>query len=180
MTDAVPPSDPVTAASIAPRLRGDMTSRKLIVLGFVTRYLAEHPGSPSYGEIARGCGISRSAAKRIVRRLEIDEKLVRGHGARRGIMLPSMRDAALSQLRALGYVVDDDTQRIATPGTKTTLPRVPELGDIGTMATHRDAVADGGIDERHQSGGNPRDARDRGARAPQGHRRTPNRAGRPG
>lgn len=152
-----------------------MSSRKLIVLGFVTRYLSDNPGSPSYGEISRGCDVSRSAAKRIVRALVIDGKLVRLDGARRGVMLPSARDAALQQLRAAGFIVDEDARRIAVPGTKTTLPRVPELGDSSTLAGACQ-TAHGGIDERHQSGRGPRDACDRGARAPKGSRRAPRRA----
>ncbi|WP_066651773.1 MULTISPECIES: Lrp/AsnC family transcriptional regulator [Sphingomonas] len=176
MTDASPSHLPPSDLASAPRLRADMASRKLIVLGFVTRYLSDHPGSPSYGEIARGCGISRSAAKRIVRRLEIDEKLVRGHGARRGIMLPSTRDAALAQLRAAGYVVDEDARRIAIPGTKTTLPRVPELSDSARMGRDTGG-ASGGFDDRHQSGRSAGHARDHRPLSPSGARRTPRRAG---
>lgn len=176
MTDALPPPD-TNAAMPAPRLRGDMASRKLIVLAFVTRYLADHPGSPSYGEIARGCDVSRSAAKRIVRALVRDGKLVRAEGARRGLMLPSALDAALAQLQSAGYLIDEDARRVAGTGTKTTLPRVPELGDIGSLATHIHVVADGGIDERNQPGRNTRDACDRDARTPQGARRTSRRAG---
>lgn len=176
MTDLLPLPNP-NAAFSGPRLRGDMASRKLIVLGFVTRYLADHPGSPSYGEIARGCDISRSAAKRIARALVADGKLVRLDGARRGMMLPSARDAALAQLRAAGFIVDEDARRIGVPGTKKTLPRVPELADTGTMAAAIGAP-DGGNDDRYQSGRGAGDARDRGARTPQGARRAPRRAGR--
>lgn len=183
MTDALPAPN-ANAAIPAPRLRGDMASRKLIVLAFVTRYLADHPGSPSYGEIARGCDVSRSAAKRIVRALVRDGKLVRAEGARRGLMLPSAVDAALAQLQSAGYRIDADARRVAGTGTKTTLPRVPELGDTGMLAAAIGVpmlVSSGGDNDRHQSGHESgrgaRDARDRGARKPQGDRRTSRRAG---
>lgn len=176
MTDAAPLPDFMTAPLAAPRLRGDMVSRKLIVLAFVTRYLGDYDDGPSYGEIALGCDISRSAAKRIVRRLEIEQKLVRGQGARRGIRLPSARDAALAQLRAVGYVVDEDARRIAVPGTKTTLPRVPELSDSARMGRDTGG-ASGGFDDRHQSGRSAGHARDHRPLSPSGARRTPRRAG---
>ena len=180
MTSAVPPSLPTNAESIAPRLRGDMSSRKLIVLAFVTRYVADHPGSPSYGEIARGCDVSRSAAKRIVRALVRDGKLVRLDGARRGLMLPSAIDAALAQLQSAGYRIDEDARSVAGTGTKTTLPRVPELGDTDMLSVAIGAptlVSSGDDDGRLQSSRGPRDARDRGARTPQGAGRVPRRAG---
>ena len=51
------------------RLTPAMVSRRLQVLDFVRRYIARWGGSPSYGEIAAACGISRNRAHKLVRAL---------------------------------------------------------------------------------------------------------------
>lgn len=72
----------------APRLSPEFASRKLQVLAFVRRYLTEHGGSPSYGEIAAGCGTTRRRVREHVHTLLREGRLIRIGGTRRALALP--------------------------------------------------------------------------------------------
>lgn len=93
------------------RLRPEMASRRLIVLEFVRSYITQWNGSPSLGEIANGCAISRTRARQLVARLVRDGKLLRKPGPR-GLSLPERRDEALRRLRDLGWSIDSELNTI--------------------------------------------------------------------
>jgi predicted transcriptional regulator len=104
------------------RLTSSMSSRKLLVLAFVRAFIERWQGSPSIGEIAEGTGASRTRVKAALCALEEEKLIVRRKGAR-GIMLPDRLAEAVRDLRAAGYVVDEDFVR----GPITSLPPVVEL-----------------------------------------------------
>lgn len=73
--------------TVDPRLKPEMASFRLKVLGFVRAYLAEHGGSPSYGEIAAALQSNRQRVKKSVHRLVNAGQLTRRPG-HRGLGLP--------------------------------------------------------------------------------------------
>ena len=101
-----------------PRLTPEMSSFRLLVLGFVRDYWTEHGGSPSYGEIASGLDTYKGRVKWAVRSLVADGELLRTPGPR-GLRLPSERDKAIQLLQDLGISIE--------PVTNPTLPVPPEL-----------------------------------------------------
>ena len=90
-----------------------MASFRLLVLGFVRDYIGLMGASPSYGEIAAELYSNRKRVMKAVRSLERDALLIRAPGPR-GLRLPSLRDAALRQLRDAGYFIDEDL-KVAVP-----------------------------------------------------------------
>ena len=104
------------------RLLPEMGSRKLLVLTFIRSYIGRWGGSPSISEIAAGTGADRNNIKWILRVLAEEGAIVRRPGAR-GIALPDKLAEAVRELRAAGYVVDDDVVRGPFP----TLPMKPVL-----------------------------------------------------
>ncbi|WP_152608735.1 LexA family transcriptional regulator [Croceibacterium mercuriale] len=100
---------PTRITSLAP----DMASFRLLVLGFVRDYIGLMHASPSYGEIAAELDSSRKRVMKAVRSLERDGLLIRAAGPR-GLRLPSLRDAAIRQLRDAGFFIDEDL-KIAAP-----------------------------------------------------------------
>ncbi|APX64579.1 hypothetical protein AV944_00505 [Sphingomonas sp. LK11] len=104
------------------RLQPAMVSRKLLVLTFIRAYVHRWNGSPSIAEIAQGIGASRTRVQAALRALEQEEKIIRRPGAR-GIMLPDRLQEAVRDLRAAGFVVDEDIVRGPFP----ILPLTPEL-----------------------------------------------------
>ena len=116
-----------------PRLSPTMVSRKLLILDFIRRYIAEWRQGPSLGEIAADQGISRPNVLKHVRTLTREGELVRRPGPR-GIALPDRQQVAKEQLRADGWIVDDDALR-AVPAsalrvTDWQLHLIPELSHI--------------------------------------------------
>ena len=91
----------------AVRLTPVMASRRLQVLEFVRSYLVKYGASPSYGEIARGCGTNTSRVKEALQSLVKSGLLLRRPGPR-GLALPDTRDAAIQLLSELGYMVFDE------------------------------------------------------------------------
>jgi len=113
----------------ARRLKPEMSSFRLLVLGFVRDYWTDHGGSPSYGEIANALDTNRMRVKRAVLALVDDGELLRTPGAR-GLRLPDQHENALNRLRELGYAIDPERKVVSFPGqpvTKPTLPVPPEL-----------------------------------------------------
>lgn len=106
------------------QLRPEMSSRRLRVLDFVTSYITRWRASPSIGEIAAGCGIGRTQAKAHVRALARAGHLLRRPGPR-GLALPAERDAAVRQLRLLGWRVSEDLLDAAPRPDSTLLPGPP-------------------------------------------------------
>ncbi|MBB4611511.1 GntR family transcriptional regulator [Sphingomonas yabuuchiae] len=104
------------------RLQPAMVSRRLLVLTFIRAYVDRWGGSPSIGEIAQGIGASRTRVQAALRSLEQDKQIIRRPGAR-GIMLPDRLEEAVRDLRAAGFIVDDDIVRGPFP----ILPLAPEL-----------------------------------------------------
>jgi biotin operon repressor len=116
-----------------------MSSFRLLVLAFVTEYLGKHSASPSYGEIAAALESSRERVHKAVRSLERDGLLVRTPGPR-GLSLPTLRDAAIRQLRAYGFVVDEDMMEAHRPVTDPPLLPPIEL-DYPAADGNRDKAA---------------------------------------
>lgn len=106
-----------------PRLRPDMASFRLLVLAFLRDYIGRYQLSPSQGEIVNALDCSRTRVRNALRSLAKDQLIILGKG-QRSISLPSMRDEAIRQLRAEGWVVDEDL-RFAGPNSP--LPAEPEL-----------------------------------------------------
>lgn len=103
------------------RLRPEMTSRRNLVLAFVSDYIQRWQNSPSYGEIANGLNISPTRARQLVQALVKSGQLLRKPGPR-GISLPAVRDEAVRQLRELGWQVDEDLGQANAPCALSPLP----------------------------------------------------------
>ncbi|WP_168371533.1 LexA family protein [Sphingomonas sp. Leaf257] len=99
-----------------------MASRKLLMLAFIRDYIGRWGGSPSISEIAQGTKSGRDTVKKALRYLEAEGLIIRRPGAR-GIVLPDRLADALRELRAAGFIVDEDVVRSPFPP----LPPVPEL-----------------------------------------------------
>ena len=97
------------------RLRPEMVSLRLHVLGFVRRYIGRFKYSPSQGEIAAACSTNRTRVKDALKSLAEEGLLLRSPGPR-GLKMPSERDAALRVLKALGWSVDEAERHVAPPG----------------------------------------------------------------
>ena len=94
--------DPATSLG---QLRPEMASLRLKVLAFVRKYIREHGGSPSYGEIAAGLDTNRERVRKAVKRLIGAGELARVPGPR-GLVLPEDEGAALRRLAAAGWAID--------------------------------------------------------------------------
>lgn len=116
-----------------------MASFRLLALAFITEYIGENGASPSYGEIAAALESSRERVRKAVRSLELDGLLLRSPGPR-GLTLPTLRDAAVRQLRELGWKVDEDLRRVAEPVTDPPLLPPIEL-DYPSHHGNRDTAA---------------------------------------
>jgi biotin operon repressor len=139
----------IEAAPEAPaRLTPTMASFRLLVFAFVRDYIGLMGHSPSYGEIANKLNSNRQRVVKAVRSLERDGLLLRSAGPR-GLQLPSMRDEAIRQLRAMGWVVDEDVGHAgppaAVPVTKRQLLAAPALD-------YRDGRTTGGVIDGGQGG----------------------------
>lgn len=110
-----------TGAHEPPRLKPEMACRRLIVLQFVRDYILKWNGSPSLGEIAAGCAISRTRARQLIGKLVRDGDLLRVPGPR-GLSLPDQRDQALRRLRELGWNVDAAQRQVSQSGDPCTNP----------------------------------------------------------
>lgn len=108
------------------RLAPDIASFRLLVLAFVREYITLLGHSPSLGEIANRLQSNRTRVRKAIRSLVDDGLLLRTPGPR-GLTLPTMRDEAVRQLRALGWTVDEDVGRAHCPVTKGTLQLEPVL-----------------------------------------------------
>lgn len=109
------------------RLVPEMASLRLLVLDFVRGYIGRWGASPSYGEIAHALGTNRKRVFKAVKSLSADGALLRVPGPR-GLSLPEAEDAALRQLRSLGWSIDRAGRRISRGGVTTrALPAVAVL-----------------------------------------------------
>lgn len=113
-----------------------MASFRLLVLNFVCDYIENWGGSPSYGEIAAGTERSRKTVKHAVLSLVGEGLLLRRPGPR-GLSLPDHQQAAVRQLRDLGWTIDEDLQ-VAIPDADGAphSPLLPpaELDYVGDLA----------------------------------------------
>ena len=130
----------------ARRLMPAMVSRKLLILHFIRRYIAEWRQGPSLGEIAADQRISRPNVLKHVKTLTREGEIVRRPGPR-GIALPDTQQAAKVQLRADGWIVDDDALR-AVPAsalgvTDWQLHLIPELSHIPAVGSGAGAWREG-------------------------------------
>ncbi len=126
------------------KLSPEMASFRLLVLGVVRAYWADHGGSPSYGEIANALDTNRMRVKRAVLALVEGGKLLRTPGPR-GLRLPDQHEDALNRLRELGYAIDPERKIVSFPGqpvTKPILPIPPEL-DYPRDSERGDGTGDG-------------------------------------
>jgi len=117
------------------RLAPTMASFRLLVLSFVRDYIAVTGAGPSYGEIAAKFATNRMRVKRTIASLEREGLVIRNPG-RRGLALPSLRDAAVRYLRQQGFIVNEDARTMMPPEswfgtyvpvTKRTLLTTPAL-----------------------------------------------------
>ena len=129
-----------------PRLSPTMVSRKLLILDFIRRYIAQWRQGPSLGEIAADQGISRQNAQKHVKTLAREGVILRRPGPR-GIALPETGQEAKAQLRAAGEQVDEDALR-AVPAsalevTDWQLRLIPELSHIPAVGSGAGAWREG-------------------------------------
>jgi len=114
-------------SDIERRLKPEMASFRLLVLGFVRDYIERHHVSPSQGEIRNALETTRSRVRDALRSLEGDGLIHRRPG-QRGLSLPSMREDAIRLLREEGFRVDEDLKTLAPPADPhSTLLPAPEL-----------------------------------------------------
>lgn len=156
------------------KLTPTMASFRLLVLAFIRDYIALMGQSPSYGEIAAKLESNRTRVRKAVKSLVADGLLLRTPGPR-GLALPSMREEAVRQLRALGWHVDEDALLAHSPVTNPPLlppaaltypaRRIVSEDDNGDIGEGRDKGR-----PRLVSAQAPRD-RPAGARPAQGSRR---------
>lgn len=107
------------------RLSPAMVSFRLLVVGAVREYIAEHGASPSYAEIAAKVGSSRDRAKKAIVSAARAGLLVKVPGPR-GLSLPSAHEEALRQLKGMGYIIDDSSKVVRVPGAEgADLPLLP-------------------------------------------------------
>lgn len=115
-----------------------MASFRLLVLGFVRDYIGLMGASPSYGEIAARLDSNRKRVMKAVRSLEREGLLIRAPG-QRGLRLPSLREAAIRQLRDAGYFIDEEAKVALPPDSwfdryATTMVPVTKRGLLTTPA----------------------------------------------
>lgn len=113
------------------RQRPEMASLRLLVLKFVSEYITEYDGSPSYGEIAAAMETSRTRIKKSVLSLVGTGHLLRTPGPR-GLALPDAHEKAVRELEAMGFT-------LLSPGvTNPPLLPPPELDYIPEQAAGDD------------------------------------------
>lgn len=133
--------------SAAPKLAPEMASFRLLVLGFVRNYHHTMGACPSYGEIAAKLGSNRTRVRKAVKSLAAEGLLIQTPGPR-SLHLPDARDAAIRQLRAMGWFVDEDVVRATAPVTKRTLLTMAAL-DYNPVPDLRRGGPAGGSDGEH-------------------------------
>lgn len=124
--------------SVVP-LTPTMSSRKALVLDFVTRWLGDHPGSsPSLSMIAAATGTHKKGAWDLVDALVHERKLLRGPrgrpGTPRALMLPTTLERAKAELAATGWIIDDAVRWAGPPERAVTFPTLPLLAAPGQTA----------------------------------------------
>jgi biotin operon repressor len=115
--------------ALGSRLAPEMASFRLLVYAYVREYIGLFSVGPSYGEISAKFACSRTRARDAAKSLERDGMLIRTPGPR-GLRLPSVRDVSIRELRALGWVVDEDVKHVGPPAglrAHSTLLPPPEL-----------------------------------------------------
>ena len=130
-----------------PRLRPEMASMRLLVLGFVRDYIVRHGGSPSYGEIAHGLSSNRERVRKAVKRLVATGLLLRRPGPR-GLMLPERIDEAAALLRQFGA-----PGPAMTPMTQCPLPERWRLDYIPADGEAHGETGQGGQDAGGEGAG---------------------------
>ncbi|WP_375290896.1 LexA family protein [Qipengyuania sp.] len=98
------------------KLTPEMASFRLLALAFIRDYVGRTGQSPSYGEIAAALDSNRNRVRKAVKSLAEEGLIIRTPG-HRGLALPSMREEAVRQLRALGWSVDEDAEQAIPPVT---------------------------------------------------------------
>ena len=121
--------------------RPPQLSRKAQALAFIEQFLTTKGHSPTIGEIAQALGVSDTRVKSLIHVLAQERAIVRAPGAQRGISVPGLAErAAIAQLRAAGWKIDEDVRHAGPEGfPKGHLPLVavikhivaPESGEGG-------------------------------------------------
>lgn len=87
-------------------------ARKVEALAFIVHYIMRRRTSPSLEEIAQQLEVSKSRVRTLLAQLVADGAIERPMGTQRAIVVPGLLlRLAKEELRAAGWVVDDDTQR---------------------------------------------------------------------
>lgn len=97
------------------RLTPAMSSRKLLALGFIKEYFAEHAIGPSRREIGNALSISHQHAARLVKALAVEGRIHHRPGQTRSIVPLDSTAEAVRLLRQAGWKVDGDVMRMAQP-----------------------------------------------------------------
>lgn len=97
------------------RLSPEMGSRKLQVLEFVRGFYLMRGTGPSISEVARAVDCARSRAQKLVTKLVHEGHLHRIDGMTRGVRPATALEDALRELRAAGYIVNEDVLAIDLP-----------------------------------------------------------------
>lgn len=97
------------------RLTPAMSSRKLLVKGFIERFFAEHGVGPSLSEIAAELDTNRSRVQAAIRQLARDKLIDYIPHAPRGVRPVGLANRAIEQLRAEGWIIDEDARAVVPP-----------------------------------------------------------------
>lgn len=133
------------------RLTPAMSSRKLLALGFIKEYFAEHGVGPSFGEIGAALSITSRHAGRLVGSLARARLVHHTPGRARSLVPLDCTADAIRLLRSYGFKVDEDLMRIAQPD----VPQSPLMGEavLDYLPEPEAGSGDDGSDELGRAAG---------------------------
>lgn len=133
------------------RLTPAMASRKLLALGFIKRFFAEHGVGPSFNEIGGALDITSRHAGRLVAALARERLVHHTPGRARSLVPLDCTADAIRLLRLRGFKVDEDLMQIAQPD----VPQSPLMGEavLDYLPDPEAGSGDGGSDELGRAAG---------------------------
>lgn len=130
------------------RLTATASSRRLLILGFVRSYFRQHGASPSFAEIAAGCGVSKQRVGRYIAALERQGVLhVSGRLSRSIVLVDQAANLSDDELEFAARVRGWTVKRSAMPALGDAYPVEPGLTEMElhllSALDHTASVADG-------------------------------------